>query len=567
MKVRLFWLGMAQVMCAAALAQFQVAGDIYEAEFRSPPDGSCVRFSVNVKFHVDGPLPLDVELTDDLGNKVFDTTYYSQPPDEITVAYSPTAYGVPDGLHTLTLVASGRGGSAQDTLDLHVDATPPTAQITYPVEGGCLSGIVSVAGSVTDNYSGPGTWAIQVDGVQVGAGIGSDVLADWDTTGLVDGTSHVILLKALDQCGNPGQSTPVTVIVDNTAPNLINIFPPSGSTVTGIVTVTATVEEGQTVDWWVLVDGSMAGLVPESGSGTQILTSWDTTQYADGLHTLEMRISDGCGNTRSFFLSITVENNTGGETECKPLKNLIAGPHIPDPFDGMRRAFRPQTINIDLFTVRDVLVANDVDITDDTLVQCVRVYKMTPFYKCTALAYGPGSGLNTNFNSGWVYATSDDSDRSVVEIAFAAYGGVLGNRCLLFSPPGTLYVMEITYVTRLPNGRLTPPETVCLCWVVVIENRQDIRDNVDYFATVAAGATQKPKIAGDVAAALNAALDIPDPLEALFAFETVVAVAATDFHTLRDPPQVLHLFGYLVDSDEEPIGCLLIEQANALLWK
>jgi hypothetical protein len=137
---------------------------------------------------------------------------------------------------------------------------------------------------------------------------------------------------------------------------------------------------------------------------------------------------------------------------------------------------------------------------------------------------------------------------------------------MLFSPPGSEYDMRVVYVVRKPNGRIGKPQTAELSWKLVIESRDDLRNNVEYFSTVAAGATQKPKIADDIAQALYDAIGITDDLSALVAIETVIASAATNFGVLRDQPDVRFLRGYLIDGDEEPIGCLLVEQANALLW-
>lgn len=561
-------LGRLSIVATALLLVVAAEAQPYVAIFTSPPDGSCARLFAQITFSVDGPLPLHVRVQDDLGHTLFNETYFGTPPPIISIGYDPLALGVPDGPHTLTLDVWGDEGSAQDTLLLNVDNTPPTPTIQYPADGQCVNGVVTIRGSVQDNFSGPGAWRLQIDGVQVAAGDGADVRYDWNTAGLPDDSLHTIRLVASDVCGNSSQTPVATVRVNNNAPTLTDIVPSQGAVVKGIVTVSALVSGGQTTEWSVMVDGSIVGLDPPSGVGSAISSLWDTTKYTDGAHSLGLTISDGCGNSATTFVLVVVSNGpTGGDGNCRPLKNLIV--EKPPVGLGLTRArlFRPQTINVDGFTVRDVLEANNVEITANTLVQRVCVSKETPLYKCGAFLFGPGSGLNTNFNSGWVYANSQYLDRSVVDIAFAAQGGKLGNRALLFSPPGTTYRLKVTYVTRLENGRISPPETVELCWTVVIEDRDDLRDNVEYFSTVAAGATQKPKIADDVAQALYEAIAVDDPLEALVQIETVIALSATDFSTLRDRPHVLFLSSYLIDSDEEPIGCLLIEQANALLWR
>jgi hypothetical protein len=264
-----------------------------------------------------------------------------------------------------------------------------------------------------------------------------------------------------------------------------------------------------------------------------------------------------------------------GTVYTKVVPNLICAPDaIVDPFDcTMKTGFRPEVINLDGLTIRQVLEATGTQIECEgfeLLVQAVRVVKETPVWKCTAFVTGPGSGLNTNFDTGWKYADSTMLDESLIMVAF---GQLLGNRALLFSPPATTYYLCVWYVRReLSSGRVGPPIVVCYIVTVKIPSRADICCNVEYFSTVAAGVTQKPKIHEDVAAALCICLLEPEDLVALLCFETVVALTSIDFSVLRDMKDAAGVYdarfarGYMIDSDEEPIGCLLIEMANAALW-
>ena len=260
--------------------------------------------------------------------------------------------------------------------------------------------------------------------------------------------------------------------------------------------------------------------------------------------------------------------------------NLICVPRaVTDPFDGkVKMGFRPEVINIDGLTIRDVLEATGTDINCQgftLLLQRVRVTKETPYYKCTAFVTGPGSGLNTNFDSGWKFADSTMLNDKLVNRAFGIPQGqpALGNRALLFSPPGTKYTLWATYVRRdNATGRTGAPVTVKYCVQVEVPTRAQIACNIEYFSTVAAGVTQKPKITEEVVECLYEALSIPDNLEALIAFEYCVALHSIDFSVLRDKKNSQGKYdarfftGYLIDSDEEPIGCLLIEMVNAALW-
>lgn len=565
MLLRCVWVvALGVLTCVSALGQFT-------ADFVSPPDGSCERFFASITIHVGGPAPLKVKVQDELGNTIFNQTFANPPQNDLSFGYDPFALGVPDGPHILTLTVSGPGGQATDTLNIHTDITPPVPAITNPINGGCVNGHVSVAAAITDNYSGVGAWSLWIDGVKRSTGNDSPVFFDWDTTGLPDLSTHTLQLKAADICGNTANSPVITVLVKNNAPTLSNIVPPQGATVSGVVTIGAQILNGQMTDWWVAVDGGVTGISPVSGTGESITANWDTRTYSNGNHILELRVTDSCGNTNSTFLSITVSNqSSGGGGVCLPLKNLIYGGTPADPFMLLPvQMYRPQELNIDGVTLRDVFNANNVPVDATVIVQAVSTTKQTPYYKCLAFVAGPGSGLNTNFSTGLQMATNQDLDRPVCNVSFKmpADQECLGKRCLLFSPPGTTYTLRVVYVNRLPNGRVSAPKTIEMCWKVIIENRNDLVKNVDYFSTVAAGYTQKPKVDNNVIVALFDALEIPDDLGALIQFETVIALSAIDFSVLRDrKPSALLFRDYLVDSDEEPIGCLLLEQANALLW-
>jgi hypothetical protein len=257
--------------------------------------------------------------------------------------------------------------------------------------------------------------------------------------------------------------------------------------------------------------------------------------------------------------------------------NLISrADGLSDPFLGSTAtAYRPQTINIDSLTVRDVLTAAGVEIDQDLIVQAVRAVKETPYWKCTAFVCGPGSDLNTNFDTGWEYADISMLDWSVCCLAFNRPEGsvCLTERSLLFSPPHTTYALRVVASRRNPSGR--PGAPFIVSYVVEVEHatRDRIAALIEYFSTVAAGATEKPKISRDCADGLYAALSLTDDLSALIQFETVVALCAVDFSTIRDARNASGEYdarfvtGYLVDSDEEPIGCLLIEMANEALWR
>ncbi|MHB8641538.1 MAG: ABC transporter substrate-binding protein [Gaiellaceae bacterium] len=109
------------------------------------------------------------------------------------------------------------------------DTTPPTATMTAPIAGATVSGLVWLGGSVSDpgtGASGVATWTFQdaaaatptaFSDISGGTGAG-EVAASWGTEGSGD---YYLRLKAVDNAGNTGFSSPVLVHVDNAHPDTV----------------------------------------------------------------------------------------------------------------------------------------------------------------------------------------------------------------------------------------------------------------------------------------------------------------------------------------------------------
>ncbi|MDP3973804.1 MAG: S8 family serine peptidase [Candidatus Daviesbacteria bacterium] len=94
------------------------------------------------------------------------------------------------------------------------DTTAPTVSITAPSSGSTVSEPVDINVDASDNV-GVTKVEFYVDGVLLGSDISSPYVASWDTTVLVNGSSHNLSAKAYDLANNTGNSTAVTVIVNN----------------------------------------------------------------------------------------------------------------------------------------------------------------------------------------------------------------------------------------------------------------------------------------------------------------------------------------------------------------
>jgi len=492
---------------------------------------------------------------------------------------------LPDGAHTITLSVVDKAGfvpaagcrtgpnTNDDTIEFTVDKTPPTVTVNPP--GTCLKGTVTVSWTVNQNGGTPlTTTRVKVDGVLKSTQPATDLDYDLDTTSLSDG-AHTLRVEVDDEAGNTGAGEqPFTV--DNHAPtiqiiNPVIVDPGVCQEVLGPnVNIAFTFNEQ--VTWTLTVDGGTTGLTPANGAGTTGNSLW-TPGDTGVCHNFVLTAIDACNNTTVKTFILKIRDN--GPCDCIIVPNLIwrGAAKVVDPFSGDEvGTFRPECITIDSVTIRDILNCHGVQIDQNLIIQAVCVKKTTPYIKCSAFVDGPGSGLNTNFDTGPQFATIADLDKYVCNLAFKLPQDqeCLGCRCLLFSPPDTTYIVCVTYVVRDPiTGRVGPPITKELCWKVEIPDKDVIRCNIEYFSTVALGRTQKCKITAGIAEQLNACLDLPNDLDALFCFETILGTFSIDFRTFIGPGgdrDVRFVTDYIIDSEEEPVACLLLEQALSILF-
>src|SRR5690606_10731477 len=149
-----------------------------------------------------------------------------------------------DGPHTLKAIATDNGGkTAEHSIQVTVDNNAaPVISITHPANGQTVSGTITVSADTDDDvvrveFSIPDVLYLGTDED------GSDGWSvSWDTTGLPDG-EYMMNARATDAGGKSTLSAPVWVIVDN-VPALVNIISPaSGTTVAGLVNITASTSD------------------------------------------------------------------------------------------------------------------------------------------------------------------------------------------------------------------------------------------------------------------------------------------------------------------------------------
>lgn len=126
--------------------------------------------------------------------------------------------GASDGAWSVTALNTAMQQAAM-SLTVTVDDDAPTISITAPADDARVCGSVWINATITEpNLQ---SWAIKINGTQVTTGTSNTISYSWNTSAYADGV-YVINVTATDVVENIGSSS-VSVTVDNTAPQLIEI--------------------------------------------------------------------------------------------------------------------------------------------------------------------------------------------------------------------------------------------------------------------------------------------------------------------------------------------------------
>jgi len=188
------------------------------------------------------------------------------------------------------------------------DTTNPVASISSPT-GGTVSGTVSVNVTASDNQAVAGV-ELFVNGYLHATDSEAPFEFSWDTTAISDGTAKLVA-RATDEAGNTGDSSTVTVTVDNiedeadtTAPKVSITSPSDGATVKKTVALRATATDDVALKSMKLyLDGTLVA----SGTESSISYSWNTRKATAGTHTIKAVAEDSSGNSSSTSISVKIE--------------------------------------------------------------------------------------------------------------------------------------------------------------------------------------------------------------------------------------------------------------------
>jgi YVTN family beta-propeller protein len=190
------------------------------------------------------------------------------------------------------------------------DTAPPSASITSPT-GGTVSGTVSVTVNASDNV-GVARVDLLVNGQTIGSDTSTPYQFSWNSTSVANGTAQLKAV-AYDAAGNSAPSAIVSVTVSNvtapppdTTPPTASIASPTGGTVSGVITISASASDNVGVT---RVDLAVNGTVVASDSAAPWQFAWDSHGVADGAVQLKAIAYDAAGNSgASAPVTVTVGN-------------------------------------------------------------------------------------------------------------------------------------------------------------------------------------------------------------------------------------------------------------------
>jgi hypothetical protein len=199
-------------------------------------------------------------------------------------------------LYQAVLAATETGGG-QDT-------SAPQVNIASPAPESALSGVASISVGASDDV-GVVLVELYLDGQLVSSATEPAYEWSWDTMQSGDG-EHIIEAMAYDEARNMGQSDPISVTVDNTAPSTAILAPADGEVVSETTPVSAEAYDATTgvreVRFY--VDDEWKA----SRTAAPYVWDWDTTQHSQGWHSVVSKAFDGADNVNTSEVVVEVQN-------------------------------------------------------------------------------------------------------------------------------------------------------------------------------------------------------------------------------------------------------------------
>jgi len=206
------------------------------------------------------------------------------------------------------------------------DSIPPTLTITFPPDQAILSDTVLISAYAFDNVE-LGMVTMYLNDSAIIASKDAPYEYTWITTDYAEDEKHTIWAKAEDVAGNLAQTNPIRVVVDNLDninPTGALIFPYTGQTLAGEVTIIVEANDNEEVAFVnIYIDGNTVATLTES----PYTFDWDTSVEVDDInYTLHVHIQDITGNQITLGpISVLIDNYETGDN-TPPTGTIIYPP-------------------------------------------------------------------------------------------------------------------------------------------------------------------------------------------------------------------------------------------------
>jgi chitinase len=267
-----------------------------------PPEISIVFPANNAA--VNGTVSVTADASDNVG--VTRVEFYVDGILEATETSAPYVYSwntssLADGNYTLMAKAYDAAGNVGQSEDVSIkvvkDTTRPSVSMTSPGNSATVSGTVAITAGASDNI-GVTRVEFYANGGLISASNVAPYSFNWDTKSESNG-SYTLSAKAYDAAGNVGQSSNISVAVNNTVPDTtaptVATFAVPSSATSQTVTVTAfTATDNIGVTGYLITESSTPPSPSASGWVSSAPASYSAASA--GSHTLYPWAKDAAGN-------------------------------------------------------------------------------------------------------------------------------------------------------------------------------------------------------------------------------------------------------------------------------
>jgi hypothetical protein len=206
------------------------------------------------------------------------------------------------------------------------DSIPPTLTITFPPDQAILSDTVLVSAYAFDNVE-LGMVTMYLNDSAIISSKDAPYEYTWITTDYAEDEQHTIWAKAEDAAGNLTQTNPIRVLIDNLDninPTGTLIFPYTGQTISGEITIIVEANDNEEVAFVnVYIDGDTVATLTES----PYTYNWDTSVEVDDInYTIHVHIQDITGNQITLGPISVLIDNYEADDNIPPTGTIIHPP-------------------------------------------------------------------------------------------------------------------------------------------------------------------------------------------------------------------------------------------------